>query len=57
MPFQITLWTPVVNQKINQTQKSIYTLQFTHPVEEPWARCTTVKSSYVKLSNTFVVPS
>jgi len=34
MPFQITLWTPVDNQKINQTQKPIYTLhlihQFTH---------------------------
>jgi len=26
MPFQIILWTPVDNQKINQTQKSIYTL-------------------------------
>jgi len=29
MPFQITLWTPVDNQKINQSQKSIYTLQKT----------------------------
>ena len=26
MPIQITLWTPVDNQKINQTQKSIFTL-------------------------------
>jgi len=26
MHFQTTLWTPADNQKINQTQKSIYTL-------------------------------
>jgi len=30
MPFQITLWTPVDNQKINHTQKSIYTLHLLH---------------------------
>jgi len=30
MPFHITLWTPVDNQKINQTQKSIYTLHLVH---------------------------
>ena len=27
MPYQITLWIPVDNQKINQTQKSLYTLR------------------------------
>jgi len=30
MPFEITLWTPVDNQKINQTLKSIYTLHLIH---------------------------
>jgi len=30
MPFQITLWTPVDNQKIYHTQKSIYTLHLIH---------------------------
>jgi len=29
-PFQITLWTPVDNQKINQTQTSTYTLHLIH---------------------------
>jgi len=30
MPFHITLWNPVDNKKINQTQKSIYTLHLIH---------------------------
>jgi len=30
MPFQITLWSPADNQKIYQTQKSIYTLHLIH---------------------------
>jgi len=30
MPFQLILWTPVYNQKINQTQKLIYTLHLIH---------------------------